>query len=55
MASPGLSSSPAGCGASLVQKVQLRISCRNLLDKDITSLSDPCAVVCLKQSGKYKE
>ncbi|XP_055892331.1 copine-3-like [Biomphalaria glabrata] len=55
MASPGLSSPPAGCGASLVQKVQLRISCRNLLDKDITSRSDPCAVVCLKQSGKYKE
>ncbi|XP_059156094.1 copine-3-like [Physella acuta] len=39
----------------LVQKIELRISCMNLPNRDLTSLSDPCAVFYVKHKDKYKE
>ena len=38
-----------------VSKVELNLSCTNLLDKDVTSKSDPCAVLFMQDSGKWYE
>lgn len=38
-----------------VSRVQLNISCRNLLDKDVMSKSDPMAVVTLLRDGSWFE
>ena len=38
-----------------MSKVELRIECRKLLNKDITSKSDPCAVLFMFQAGKWTE
>ena len=38
-----------------MSKVELRIECRKLLNKDITSKSDPCAVLYIFQGGNYTE
>ncbi|GFN97502.1 copine-3-like, partial [Plakobranchus ocellatus] len=46
---------PAGSAASLVQKVELRLACKNLPNKDIGSKSDPCAVFYFKVGDKFKE
>ncbi|XP_074646861.1 copine-3-like isoform X2 [Tubulanus polymorphus] len=35
-----------------VSKVELRIECHNLLNKDVSSKSDPCAVLYLQNKGK---
>ncbi|XP_005103025.1 copine-3 [Aplysia californica] len=44
-----------GAANQLVQKVELRVSCKNLLNKDVTSKSDPCAVLYFKEGGKFRE
>ena len=45
-----------GLGANeLKQKVELRVSCKNLPNKDVTSKSDPCAVLYFKEGDKYEE
>lgn len=36
-------------------KVELRIECRNLLNKDIMSKSDPCAVLYQQRQGRWEE
>ncbi|XP_046549365.1 LOW QUALITY PROTEIN: copine-3-like [Haliotis rubra] len=36
-----------------VSKVELRIECRNLLDKDVMSKSDPCAVLYMSRRGGH--
>jgi len=36
-------------------KVELRISCTNLLDKDIMSKSDPLCVLFIQQDGRFYE
>lgn len=38
-----------------VTRVQLNISCRNLLDKDVMSKSDPMAVVMILKEGRWFE
>lgn len=38
-----------------VTRVQLNISCRNLLDKDVMSKSDPMAVVMILKDGSWFE
>ncbi|KAL4234128.1 Copine-4 [Mactra antiquata] len=38
-----------------MSKVELRISCRKLLNKDITSKSDPCAVLFVNAGGNWIE
>lgn len=43
---------PAG-GDQCVSKVELRIECRNLLDKDVMSKSDPCAVLYMSRRGGH--
>ena len=50
MAYPGVSSARAP-----MSKVELRVECRKLLNKDITSKSDPCAVLFIHQGGKWTE
>ncbi|CAL1546463.1 unnamed protein product [Lymnaea stagnalis] len=56
MAAPQAVYPVPGVGASqLVQKVELRISCKNLPNRDIGSLSDPCAVLYFKYHDKFKE
>ncbi|KAH9509557.1 Copine-3 [Bulinus truncatus] len=54
MTAPGVVG-PGWDTSSLVQRVDLRFSCQNLPNRDIGSLSDPCAVLHMKQEGKYKE
>lgn len=46
---------PLGGAAAPVQKIELRLSCTNLPNKDIGSKSDPCAVLYFKHGDKYKE
>ncbi|XP_053401185.1 copine-3-like isoform X2 [Mercenaria mercenaria] len=48
MAVPGMASRP-------MSKLELRISCRKLMNKDITSKSDPCAVLFVNQGGQWIE
>lgn len=48
MALPGTASRP-------MSKVELRLSCRKLLNKDITSKSDPCAVLFVNTGGQWIE
>ncbi|XP_060567238.1 copine-3-like [Ruditapes philippinarum] len=48
MAAPGMASRP-------MSKLELRISCRKLANKDVTSKSDPCAVVFVHQGGQWVE
>lgn len=50
MAYPGVSSARAP-----MSKIELRIECRKLLNKDITSKSDPCAVLFMHQRGQWAE
>lgn len=38
--------------AQCVTKVELNVSCDNLLDKDVTSKSDPLCVLFLSTSGQ---
>ena len=43
-------------GASqYVTRVQLNISCKNLMDKDVMSKSDPLAVVLLLNNNNWVE
>ena len=42
---------PAACHS----KVELRVSCSNLLDKDIMSKSDPLCALYAWHSGKWYE
>ncbi|KAL8612435.1 hypothetical protein ACOMHN_008420 [Nucella lapillus] len=47
---------PARPGQDLfVSKVELRVECRSLLDKDVMSKSDPCAVLYMQNAGRYEE
>ncbi|KAK7498760.1 hypothetical protein BaRGS_00009852, partial [Batillaria attramentaria] len=55
MAQPGYFAGPGGGAAQCVSKVELRIECRNLRNRDATSKSDPCAVLFLHSSGKWRE
>lgn len=48
MAAVGMASQP-------MSKVELRISCRRLINKDVTSKSDPCAVLFIQQGGHWVE
>ncbi|XP_053401180.1 copine-3-like isoform X3 [Mercenaria mercenaria] len=48
MAAPGMASPP-------MSKVELRISCRKLINKDIISKSDPCAVLYVNQGTQWIE
>ena len=36
-------------------KVEVRISCNGLLNKDVTSKSDPCAVIYMMDKEKWFE
>ena len=42
---------PASCHS----KVELRVSCNNLLDKDIMSKSDPLCALYILHGGKWYE
>ncbi|XP_052783614.1 uncharacterized protein LOC128219719 [Mya arenaria] len=45
----------ASAGLVPMTKVELRISCRKLKNKDITSKSDPCAVLFMQNGGNWTE
>ncbi|CAK8696200.1 unnamed protein product [Clavelina lepadiformis] len=52
MSQPRVAPPPAPCHS----KVELRVSCANLLDKDVMSKSDPlCALYVQKKDGKWFE
>ena len=38
-----------------VSKVEVRVSCDKLMDKDVTSKSDPCCLLYMKTGGKWLE
>lgn len=46
---------PTSTPTNLATKVQLSISCRNLLDKDLLSKSDPLVVVYLFTGSQWTE
>ncbi|KAK6185839.1 hypothetical protein SNE40_007985 [Patella caerulea] len=47
---PPMNQVPGG-SAECVTKVDIRIECKNLLNKDVMSKSDPCAVLYMARSG----
>lgn len=50
--SPGTSlSGPAAC----VSKVELRVSCKALLDRDTLNKSDPCVILMVQTNGQWTE
>ena len=51
----GAGRTPARPGQEFVSKVELRLECRNLLNKDVMSKSDPCAVLYMFNHGRYEE
>ncbi|XP_064610310.1 copine-3-like isoform X2 [Liolophura sinensis] len=42
-------------GQSMATKVELRVSCKSLLDKDALSKSDPCALLFIQSEGSWIE
>lgn len=53
---PSMAYPPAIQGGSVpVSKIELHIKCTNLIDKDVTSKSDPCAVLYLQDKGRWYE
>lgn len=44
-------SGPATC----VSKVELRVSCKALLDRDTLNKSDPCVVLMVQTNGQWTE
>ena len=53
---PGPQQAPMyGPGAvnQCMTKVELRLECHNLQNKDVTSKSDPCAVLYMQRAGKH--
>ena len=47
---PGMAPPPT---AECVSKVELRLECRNLLNRDVMSKSDPCAVLYMSCKGGH--
>lgn len=44
-------SGPAAC----VSKVELRVSCKALLDRDTLNKSDPCVIIMVQTNGQWTE
>lgn len=44
-------SGPATC----VSKVELRVSCKALLDRDTLNKSDPCVILMVQTNGQWTE
>lgn len=44
-------SGPATC----VSKVELRVSCKALLDRDTLNKSDPCVIIMVQTNGQWTE
>ena len=36
-------------------RVELRVCCQNLIDKDVMSKSDPCCVLFMQEKGRWLE
>uniref|UniRef100_A0A8B9JRM7 C2 domain-containing protein n=1 Tax=Astyanax mexicanus TaxID=7994 RepID=A0A8B9JRM7_ASTMX len=47
----------AGIGgpAACVTKVELRVSCKSLLDRDTLNKSDPCVMLMVQSQGQWTE
>uniref|UniRef100_A0ACB8EAK9 Uncharacterized protein n=1 Tax=Sphaerodactylus townsendi TaxID=933632 RepID=A0ACB8EAK9_9SAUR len=41
--------------ATCVSKVELRVSCKHLLDRDTLNKSDPCVVLLMQSQGQWME
>lgn len=41
--------------ATCVSKVELRVSCKHLLDRDTLNKSDPCVVLLMQTQGQWME
>lgn len=41
--------------ATCVSKVELRVSCKHLLDRDTLNKSDPCVVLLTQSQGQWME
>ena len=46
---------PQAADQQCLSRVELRVECRNLMNKDVMSKSDPCAVMFMSRSGNYME
>ncbi|KAK7115091.1 copine-3-like isoform X2 [Littorina saxatilis] len=44
---------PQAAEQQCLSRVELRVECRNLINKDVMSKSDPCAVMSMSQRGGY--
>lgn len=41
--------------ATCVSKVELRVCCKHLLDRDTLNKSDPCVVLLMQSQGQWAE
>lgn len=45
----------AQANLGVVSKVELRVSCKHLLDRDTLNKSDPCVVLLMQSQGQWME
>uniref|UniRef100_A0A673MVJ4 C2 domain-containing protein n=1 Tax=Sinocyclocheilus rhinocerous TaxID=307959 RepID=A0A673MVJ4_9TELE len=43
------------CPVACVSKVELRVSCKSLLDRDTLNKSDPCVMLMVQNQGQWTE
>ena len=46
---------PQAADQQCLSRVELRVECRNLMNKDVMSKSDPCAVMFMSRGGNYMD
>lgn len=44
-----------GVPSACVSKVELRVSCKALLDRDTLNKSDPCVILMVQNQGQWTE
>lgn len=52
---PNIGQLSVGVDKGPVSKLEIWLECKGLLNKDVTSKSDPCAVMHLFQRGQWQE
>lgn len=55
---PGMGDVPEPCPQAplaVLSKVELRVSCKHLLDRDTLNKSDPCVLLLMQTQGQWME
>uniref|UniRef100_A0A672UC52 C2 domain-containing protein n=1 Tax=Strigops habroptila TaxID=2489341 RepID=A0A672UC52_STRHB len=46
---------PGSCSRPCLSQVELRVSCKHLLDRDTLNKSDPCVLLLMQSQGQWTE